>query len=308
MNKFKLTCLAAALTVGMSSNALALTSINDSLVNGSNQWSDDFGELWLDVDADNLVSVGDKFVAVMGFTSFPDAPNAFGTYNELTAILAIEVASVNVSNPNPDPACANLVCASMTFGVVGDFNATMLEAAALISAMDGAPYTLGPFTNLDGSLPIDPRAGIVFFEDETPDFIRNGATSLSQSFDSAIDGTAIMIAGMDPVTAATLAGFLPLDPLGIVSVSGGLGIGNITGSFQIIEENIVGYDFEPTVTVSGNLSGTNPIGATAVSTPFPIIGDLTLTLTANAIPEPSMLALLGIGLLGVAGNARKKKA
>jgi len=294
MNKFKLSALALAMGLGISSNAFALTSINDSLVDGVNTWSDDSGELFLDLDNNGTVTQGDQFVSVLGFTSFPTAtPTGASTYNELTGLFAIEVTNNPVA---VDFSCGgDLVCGGMTFGAVADMNATLATAATEFGLTAFPTYT-----NLDGSA-LTAGTGILFFEDTTHNYIRDTAPDLATAFDTAIDGTMVMTAGLFG-GASSLSGLLPLDPTGLASVAAGTGIGSITGEFTIFDEIFASYDFNPTITVTGNLSGTQ--GSTS---PFGIHDDISMTLTATKVPEPSTIALIGLGLLGMAGASRKKK-
>ncbi|WP_199609961.1 PEP-CTERM sorting domain-containing protein [Flocculibacter collagenilyticus] len=129
---------------------------------------------------------------------------------------------------------------------------------------------------------------IDFYVDHTPDFDGTAPT--------AGDGNLWLSLGLPPGEFLTGTG----TNLGtgsdsgtgtaLIDVLGGMAAGNFDTNTQVNGADMVlSSSFQPTQGQPGLLNG-------------------TFDLTGNSIPEPSSIALLGLGLLGFAGAARRKKA
>lgn len=293
MKFFKKTLVAAATALACGS-AFALPAASTAFVTGANQLSDDSAEVVLDNNLNGLIDVGDVLVGMVGITSFPSSGVGAGTVNELSAIYAVQVTSIV---PVPTIACTGVAamatCSGYTFGAVAGGLNTALAAA-------NAAYGLAlpAFSDaLGGALLASTIA--VFLEDTTPDFDRTTA-SYAAAFATASDGTVRMTVGLGGAgDSFTTLG--PANPLELLLVGQGTGVGGISIDGTIETQNFPGWVFAPQITGTGGLS---PGG----NDPFLIQDDTTYTVNARRLPEPGMLGLLGIGLFGLAAGSRRQKA
>jgi hypothetical protein len=176
----------------------------------------------------------------------------------------------------------NLVTGS---GVFSNMN------SAVANTGDFCPSCELTFTfsmNLVGTNGIDftfENLNINIFVDDTPDYSGASATAadgdlwLSLANNGFLTGVGTNIGtGSDTGTGSAL-----------LDVTGGLAMGNFDTNKQVNGADMVfSSSFQPLTGAPGFLSG-------------------TFELTGDSIPEPSTIALLGLGLLGFAG-ARKRKA
>lgn len=145
----------------------------------------------------------------------------------------------------------------------------------------GTPNPLG---GIDGDFTFTNLA-ISFFVDNTPNY--------DGSMASAADGNLwlSLVSHSDLTGSGTRLGTGSDDGSGsaLLDVTGGLAFGNFDTNSRLDGADMVfSSSFQPVQGAPGLLSG-------------------TFELTGNSIPEPSTIALLGLGLLGFAG-ARKRKA
>jgi hypothetical protein len=291
----KASVLAVALALG-SQAAYALPSVTTAFVPGLNQFSDDSGELWLDTNKNALIDVGDFLIGMIGVTSFPVSGVAANTVNEMSAIYAVEVATAVGGAPSTDCGIAVpafTTCTSYTFKApTGGFNATLASAGI------GLPAYLDA---LGGALLASTIA--VVLEDTSPDFDRTVPAGIAAAFATASDGVVKMTIGLGGLGNAFTAK-APADPIvDFPKVIGGVGanVGNLALAGTIETQSFPGWVFDPLILGSGAIQRGG-------ADPFLIWDDVTLTVNAKEIPEPSVLALLGLGLLGVGALRRLRRS
>jgi hypothetical protein len=296
----KASVLAVALSLG-SQAAYALPSVTNAFVPGLNDFSDDSGELWLDIGTgggqaagNGLIDVGDILIGMIGVTSFPTSGVSAATVNEMTAIYSVEVATAVGGLPGAACGIAGgggfTTCTSYTFKAptVG-FNASLGLANV------GFGTTLPAYLDSMGGALLSSTIAVVL-EDPSPDFDRTTA-SFDSAFNTAEDGAVRMTIGLGGVGN----GFTALAPASPAVDFPKVGVGGAVGSIALngtIEtQSFPSWVFDPTILGSGAIRR-------GAGDPFVIWDDVTLTVDAKQIPEPSVLALLGLGLLG-AGVLRR---
>lgn len=272
--------MVAAMTV--SSPASAIPWVN-FIGDGVNTLSDDSGELFVDkvMTLPGQVDPGDIFLGAMVFNSIANL--TFGTVNlgvggvdEGTAVFGLEVLTVAPG--------------SFTFRAVADLQAEFLAATA--GAVDIGATAANTFAKI--------------FNDPTPEAARNGNT-FTNFASQASDGSAVF-----ELTIADngILAFLPLgnninalDAFCDASPVPGVGVGGFLGSATVTSSTTSSVDPGTPVGISGNVFCPVP------PEDYTVRDDATFTFVAD-IPEPTTLAMLGIGLLGlsVAGRRRRRVA
>lgn len=285
----KLQHLLVALLLAMSSMVVKAQSVTDAFTDGQQQWSDDSGEILIDNDGDGVLSVGDYLVGGLGITSFPTTGTDPLSVNEFTAVFAVEVIS---ATDVPNGVCAAAIdsCATFEFGATGDFNAAILAAYTLLGDAASAPT----YTNVDAN------TVAVWLEDDSPDFDRDGGTVLD-AFNSFTDGTERITVGLIDANGDSWLGNGPQDLTEFGDVASGVGVGSFSVDGTITYQNFVGFDFDPDITASGNIKPTS-------TSDFIITDDATFEVFINPVPEPSVIALLGFGLLGLNFVSRRRSS
>ncbi len=275
-------------------SASALPSFASGLVPGqSNTISDDDAEIFIDADMSGSVTTGDYFLGFLGMNTVQPSNEQPGTtINELTAVFALEVSAINFTTP-ASAVCGGLACTDFSLATP----AIGLGAALDLAGFDYDPVAAGPQTAAAVLAGIAADTWLVAFEDTIPDF--NVATATMQDLvDMVMDGTQVLELGD---TGATIGSIGPSDPSLIAGLAGGVGIGSFSLSGAPINSTTLPLD--TTVPVNGG----GQVFAPGAGVAFPIKTNTDITVFA-AIPEPTTLALLGAGLLGMGFSKRRRAA
>ena len=285
-----------------------------AIVPGSNQISDDNAEIVIKFDATlnggaggyrafvpgvDTIGSNDILVGIVGITSFPTG--ALGTssalYNEVTGIYAVQVTTNPVLAPLPAVSCGSALLTTCsfypTFGAVTSGVGGLSEGIALMNAIYGTAVPLigNTTANTIGS----------FFEDSTADFNRNAPGTLTQKFDQAYDGSETQRIVIDLIAANgdSFVTTAPADPTQLGLLAPGAFGGSFGGDATISYYDLPGWQLGADMQIVGNLYNGN-------NQPFGIWSDSTYTFDAQRIPEPGVLALLGLGLVGFGVGVRRK--
>jgi hypothetical protein len=273
--------LPAAFALAVASPAHALLTLDQILLPGANDLSDDSVELLVDRDSSGGISLGDYLIGTAVITSFPTEGTSASLVDQITIVFGVEVLTTPTANVGGCGSPLITTCSNFTFGS----GTTTLNDK----------LTAGGVATVAGGSTADSTA--TFYEDATSNYTN---TTVPLAFSTASDGSLIIVAG-DPAGGAVTdfwSGTGPTDISQFALVPPGTGIGGFSLNQTMLAENLA-HDFSPLITGRGTISSCTTVGA------FPICDDTTLTI--RTVPEPAMLALLGIGLLGVGATTLRRR-
>lgn len=303
MNIFKKGLMAASFAVAVASAPAYATPIADEFFNGLQLLSDNNAELLIKGNGgpDNIVEVGDTLFGIFDVQTTEQSGNTnqFGAngVNEFTGVFAIQVTNKVTAGQllSGGAVCARAFC--FEFGVSG----------AVIPELGN--QTLSQFTGVVGTL-------LQTYDDPVLDYVREGAgLTLQQAVDSAVGGSEFFTLGFGANgfwTAGT-----DTDDISLIGAIPAPGTGGAFDAGLNFLANNSGLDFglvdcrdtteagiaivQVGVCASGSLLGTG-----GVPTPFDSYSNIDFTINVAAVPEPGMLALLGVAFLGLAAGVRRK--
>lgn len=295
-----------ALAIGLASMAstAAALPVSAGFTTPETQWSDDSAEIVIDRDGSGSISAGDWLLGVVQMTSYPFAdPQSGAAYNSFSAFFANEVASVTAL-PGQTQLCNGQVnlpsCSSFTFKAISSGVGGLQEA---INFLTVSGFSFPAFSN-PGALTFGADSVAAFFEDEgaqTPvDRKKNIQTGLNQ----AADGTLKMVLDL-PAQGYSWVATGPSNVADFALLPAGRTGGAYNATLKVSGEAFGGWDFEPTVEVTGTLYAPSSGSVKPQDGGWAVNDDTTFTLKPYAVPEPGTLALLGMAVLGFAAARRR---
>jgi hypothetical protein len=251
------------------------------------------------------IGVNDIFVGIVGITSFPTGAlgQSQNLYNEISAIYAVQaISAVGAVAQSCGGSAAVGVVTSCTYY---EFGAPTVGLNGALSLADSL-YSIGAisFANTTGNSFASVQ------EDSTPDFDRTPvAGTEAAAFGSAADGIQRFVFDLINVGQTGGDSFFTFAPANVLELAlfdatnqvPGVSPGSLGGRGTVSYSNVPGWTFGPFVAITGTLYS-------ADAGPFVIHSDSTYTITAERIPEPASLALVGLALAGAGFASRKRKS
>ena len=297
---FRLAALTALVAASLISTAVSAAPVSTLFVNGQNRFSDSSAEVAFRPTATGFqqitgpLQVGDLFFSVAdydgAFSPIGKSPTSAGT-NELTALALVQIQSFV---PISSAACSfsavlSAGCSTFNMGAVG------------ASTFNSFLTSFGIAPSNPGGLAITNNTIAIFLEDPARNFTREG--TIAAGFQTGGDGTLRLVADL---IRANGDGFVANAPTSTNDFSAPANKGKPLGNFNfdgtITGQFFPGFVFGPNITGDGTLSSP----PTSSGTQFPIFDQSSVNVDIRVIPEPATLALLGLGLIGIAASQRKK--
>ena len=270
-------------------------------------WHDNSYEILLDANG-NLTTnftVGDILIGVVGITSYGPGANPDTMFTN--AIFATQVLTVDPytggANYTPcnggQPSLTS--CSSFTFGAIDIANAGVGSVTSYDQAV-AAAWGLFPSAGLAPSL-INTLANTVATVWNAPQTVDTGNVIGTTLASVAAGGTQVATMGMSGGNYWTANG--PSNILQGAALPASTGVGSY--AFQITQtwDNYPLASYLPNALFTAN--GTIASAAGNGFTTFAINDQANISSTTNNVPEPSTLALIGIGLLVGFGASKRKR-
>jgi len=263
------------------------------------------------------VTTGDILFAVLGINTIEPGGSGSTTigsgtaYNEITAVVASKIATaadIDLGPTGSDDSFGGQAIDLFQFTSVplsaGD--ATYFDWSTGLIDLDGVGTgadTLGvdqfTFTTGGGVANDDLQIALVF-EDGLQDYDRD--STLPTGLTSASNGTLRLVGELNPANVDFFSVIAPTYILDFGSVPASTAIDNtnIALDFTLVQQ--FGWNLGPDIT-GGNGGFSSPSAGSG----WPIFDNLDFTVTPlSVIPEPGTIILMGLGLVGLAGIARKR--